>query len=165
LRGGGCGVEDAAREGGYEDGLKRGRRDGDHRDRFDPTRDGNGVLKTSRPSTKSAITCNTKTISVDTSVAAMYVVAESGVARRRFRMPSSRRTTSWIARPANAVFAPELSLAREVSLRLQPETDVWRSKITTVARSERGFEETVQGFSLTPRWPAHRGEAELELGP
>jgi alpha-amylase len=67
--------------------------------------------------------------------------------------------------PANAVFAPELSLAREVSLRLQPETDVWRSKITTVARSERGFEETVQGFSLTPRWPAHRGEAEVELGP
>jgi len=69
------------------------------------------------------------------------------------------------AAPANAVFAPELSLAREVSLRLQPETEVWRSKITTVARSERGFEETVQGFSLTPRWPAHRGEAELELGP
>lgn len=29
-----------ASERGYEDGLKRGRRDGDHRDRFDPTRDG-----------------------------------------------------------------------------------------------------------------------------
>jgi hypothetical protein len=29
-----------ASEKGYEDGLKRGRRDGDHRDRFDPTRDG-----------------------------------------------------------------------------------------------------------------------------
>jgi alpha-amylase len=69
------------------------------------------------------------------------------------------------AAPANAVFAPELSLARDVALRLQPDTDVWRSKITTVARSERGFEETVQGVSLTPRWPARLGTAGLELGP
>ena len=35
----------------------------------------------------------------------MYVVAGSGVARSRLRIPSSRRTTSWIASPANAVFA------------------------------------------------------------
>jgi 4-alpha-glucanotransferase len=67
------------------------------------------------------------------------------------------------AAPANAVFAPELSLAREIALRLQPDTEVWRSKITTVARSERGFEETVQGFSLTPRWPARLGACSLEL--
>jgi len=67
--------------------------------------------------------------------------------------------------PANAVFAPELSLTREVTLRLQPDTAVWRSKITTVARSERGFEETVQGVSVTPRWPARLGTAGLELGP
>jgi hypothetical protein len=68
------------------------------------------------------------------------------------------------AAPANAVFAPELSLAREVPLRVQPDAEIWRSKITTVARSERGFEETVQGFSLTPRWPAHLGGCSLELG-
>src|SRR5439155_12297403 len=66
------------------------------------------------------------------------------------------------AAPVNAVFAPELSLTREIALRLRPETEVWRAKITTVARSERGFEETVQGFSLPPRWPAHRGTAGLE---
>ena len=66
--------------------------------------------------------------------------------------------------PANAVFAPELSLTRDVALRLQPDTAVWRSKITTVARSERGFEETVQGLSLTPRWPARLGGCSLELG-
>ena len=72
---------------------------------------------------------------------------------------------SWkaAAAPANAVFAPELSLAREIALRLQPDTEVWRSTITTVARSERGFEETVQGFSLTPRWPARLGACSLEL--
>jgi len=63
----------------------------------------------------------------------------------------------------NAIFAPELSLARDVPLRLQPETEVWRSNITTVARSERGFEETVQGISLTPRWPARLGRCTLEI--
>ncbi len=67
------------------------------------------------------------------------------------------------AAPANAVFAPELSLAREVALRLQPDAEVWRSKITTVARSERGFEETVQGVSITPRWPARLGSGSLEI--
>jgi 4-alpha-glucanotransferase len=64
---------------------------------------------------------------------------------------------------ANAVFAPELSVVRDVSIRLKPETDVWRSNITTVARSERGFEETVQGISITPRWPAQLGRGELEI--
>jgi len=68
------------------------------------------------------------------------------------------------AAPANAVFAPELSLAREVPLRVQPDADVWRSTIITVARSERGFEETVQGISLTPRWPASLGACSLGLG-
>ena len=73
---------------------------------------------------------------------------------------------SWntAAAPANAVFAPELSLAREVPLRLQPDADVWRYQITTVARSERGFEETVQGVSITPRWPARLGHGALEIG-
>jgi len=65
---------------------------------------------------------------------------------------------------ANALFAPELSLAREIPLRVQPDTEVWRSQITTVARSERGFEETVQGISVTPRWPASLGGGTLELG-
>ncbi len=67
------------------------------------------------------------------------------------------------AAPPHAVFAPELSLTREVPLRLRPDAEVWRSNITTVARSERGFEETVQGVSLTPRWPARLGTCSLEL--
>jgi 4-alpha-glucanotransferase len=71
--------------------------------------------------------------------------------------------TSGVA--GGAMFAPELSLSRSVPVRVHPEAEIWRSEITTVARSERGFEETVQGFSITPRWPAHLGAAGLELGP
>jgi len=67
--------------------------------------------------------------------------------------------------PKNALFAPELSLARDVALSAPAATETWRHPITTVARSERGFEETVQGVSLTPRWPVRLGGAVLELGP
>ena len=64
----------------------------------------------------------------------------------------------------NAWFAPELSLAQELALDAPAASETWRHKITTVARSERGFEETVQGVSLTPRWPAQLGACTLELG-
>jgi alpha-amylase len=63
----------------------------------------------------------------------------------------------------NALFAPELSLARDVPVRLQPDAEAWRFTITTVARSERGFEETAQGISITPRWPSRLGRGELEI--
>ena len=65
--------------------------------------------------------------------------------------------------PVDAFFCPELSLSREVELELAPAADVWRFPVTTVSRSERGFEETVQGFSYTPRWPIRTGEGRLTV--
>jgi len=63
--------------------------------------------------------------------------------------------------PLDAFFCPEVSLAREVDLQLAPAGEVWQFPIATVSRSERGFEETVQGYSYTPRWPVRAGEARL----
>jgi len=63
--------------------------------------------------------------------------------------------------PLDAFFCPELSLAREADLQLAPAGEVWQFPIATVSRSERGFEETVQGYSYTPRWPVRAGEARL----
>ncbi len=65
--------------------------------------------------------------------------------------------------PQGAWFAPELSLARDVPLRTAPGGDLWRYPITTVAKSERGFDETEQGIALTPRWPASLGSAWVEI--
>ena len=65
--------------------------------------------------------------------------------------------------PADAHFAPELSLAGG----LVPATNApesWQFPITTVAKSERGFDETAQGVSFTPRWPVSAGAAHIELG-
>ncbi|HEU4588570.1 MAG TPA: alpha-amylase/4-alpha-glucanotransferase domain-containing protein [Gemmatimonadales bacterium] len=63
------------------------------------------------------------------------------------------------------LFAPELSVFRPITLRCDPETDVWVFPIETVAKSERGLDRTLQGESLTPRWPVSAGAARLEIGP
>ncbi|HEY6156031.1 MAG TPA: alpha-amylase/4-alpha-glucanotransferase domain-containing protein [Gemmatimonadales bacterium] len=65
--------------------------------------------------------------------------------------------------PSDAFFCPEVSLSREAELDLAPAADVWKFPVATVSRSERGFEETVQGYSYTPRWPISAGEARLTL--
>ena len=65
--------------------------------------------------------------------------------------------------PADALFCPEISVSREMELDLTAAATVWKFPVATVSRSERGFEETVQGYSYTPRWPIRAGEARLTL--
>lgn len=65
--------------------------------------------------------------------------------------------------PPDTVFAPELSLGYELHLATTPAAEVWSFPIATVAKSERGLDETIQGVSLTPRWPIAVGEAEIRL--
>jgi hypothetical protein len=71
----------------------------------------------------------------------------------------------WTGRdfPGDACFAPELSLVRPLELRCTPAARVWSFPVATVAKSERGFDETVQGHSLTPRFPVAQGEARIEI--
>ncbi len=62
---------------------------------------------------------------------------------------------------ADAVFAPELSLAHPLDVQHPGTNDVWAYDIATVAKSERGLDETIQGRSLTPRWACNSGTAML----
>ncbi len=66
--------------------------------------------------------------------------------------------------PADAWFAPELSLARVPPLTLDPDVEVWSYPIKTMSKSERGFDETLQGEAVTPRWPMGAGRARVVLG-
>ena len=63
----------------------------------------------------------------------------------------------------NDSFAPELSLFAPLDLRPDPEAEIWTFPIETVAQSERGFDRTKQGDSVTLRWPVHLGRASLEV--
>lgn len=65
--------------------------------------------------------------------------------------------------PTRCWFAPEISVSADPSLACTPSTTVWHYPISTVAKSERGLEETVQGLSFTPLWPVELGAASFTL--
>jgi hypothetical protein len=54
-------------------------------------------------------------------------------------------------------------VSADPSLACTPSTTVWQYPISTVAKSERGLEETVQGLSFTPLWPVELGAASFTL--
>jgi alpha-amylase len=80
----------------------------------------------------------------------------SGGVRAEFEWDSGElRDTTW--------FTTELSCAGETVLRTEPAAEIWSFPIETVAKSERGFDRTVQGVSYVLRWPAALGRATVEL--
>src|SRR5882762_5825681 len=92
----------------------------------------------------------------------------AGLLEKRIRLDRAGELTvryRWdpAAFPPDAFFCPEISVSPQVQLDLTPAAEVWEFPIATVSRSERGFEETVQGYSYTPRWPIRIGEARLTV--
>jgi hypothetical protein len=61
------------------------------------------------------------------------------------------------------LFSPEISLFAPLELRTEPAAEVWTFPVETVAKSERGFDRTKQGESVTLRWPVRIGSAAVEL--
>ncbi len=62
------------------------------------------------------------------------------------------------------LFAPELSLFRPLAISCDPEPEIWTFAVETVAKSERGLDRTLQGESVTLRWPLALGAARVEIG-
>jgi len=94
--------------------------------------------------------------------------AAGGPLEKRIRLDQTGELTvryRWdpAAFPPDAFFSPEISVSPEVELDLTPVAEVWKFPVATVSRSERGFEETVQGYSYTPRWPIGAGEARVTV--
>jgi hypothetical protein len=69
------------------------------------------------------------------------------------------------AYPPDAVFATELSLGGAAEIHATPDAEVWRFPISTFSKSERGFDETVQGEGVLVRWPVAEGTCALRLRP
>ena len=65
--------------------------------------------------------------------------------------------------PAGAWFTTELSLAAALPLEWVPQGPVWTYPVATRAKSERGFDETVQGQATVLRWPVGLGSASVQL--
>jgi hypothetical protein len=98
------------------------------------------------------------------------LVADDGAMRKRVQFNergSVRVSYSWTASafPSGAYFASEVSLAAPANLRVEGDAEIWHFPIETVAKSERGLERTVQGESLTLRWPVEDGAGVVTLEP
>jgi alpha-amylase/alpha-mannosidase (GH57 family) len=88
-----------------------------------------------------------------------YEISESGEVTVSYRWDPA-------AFPESAWFSPEISVELEPALRFEPEpAEVWRHEIVTVSKREDGLEESVQGISITPRWPSAAGSARIRLSP
>jgi len=67
---------------------------------------------------------------------------------------------SWC--PADSWFTTELSASAPLWI-TAPDAERWDYDIETVAKSERGFQRTVQGHATVLRWPASRAHADVEV--
>jgi alpha-amylase len=65
--------------------------------------------------------------------------------------------------PSDSFFTTELSLGEDAEVHTVPHTAIWRHPISTFSKSERGFDETVQGESVTVRWPVDAGWGRVRL--
>jgi hypothetical protein len=93
---------------------------------------------------------------------------EEGRLEKRIRFSSDGTLDvlySWDPRgfPEDALFTTELSLGAEIEVVSVPGSDSWRYPVSTFSKSERGFDEMIQGESLTIRWPVGTGWGRVRL--
>lgn len=81
---------------------------------------------------------------------------EDGVLTVRYRWDPG-------AFPDDALFTTELSLGAPARVESDPPAELWRHPVSTFSKSEKGFDETVQGESVTVRWPVRLGEGTVHL--
>ncbi|HSD30760.1 MAG TPA: alpha-amylase/4-alpha-glucanotransferase domain-containing protein [Gemmatimonadales bacterium] len=111
------------------------------------------------------------TARADATAGGVEIVLRATGLGKRYRLPSSGPILIEYRWDVTALgggggwFAPELSLAHPVSIRCVPEAERWEHDLVTVSKSERGLEQTVQGRSVTVRWPIAAGEGRIELVP
>jgi alpha-amylase len=65
--------------------------------------------------------------------------------------------------PGHALFSAELSLGADAKVDTAEGAEVWHFPVSTFSKSEKGFDETVQGESMTIRWPVGAGEGWIRL--
>jgi alpha-amylase len=97
----------------------------------------------------------------------LTLAAADGSLRKTLRFTIAGEVTveyGWRTPAGTAdIFAVELSLFRPLDVEATPGAEQWRHPVETVSKSERGLDRTVQGESVTLRWPASLGRASITL--
>lgn len=118
---------------------------------------GSGSQPGEKPSASSGLTLSIRLASL-----------ESGLLRKTllFRADGSLEVEfAWDPSPfpPNAFFTTEISLGAEATIDATPPPETWQFSIATFSKSEKGFDETVQGESILLRWPAAAQKARVWL--
>jgi hypothetical protein len=103
---------------------------------------------------------------VDGEVRILLAAADTSLVKELRISPDGSIAISWRWSPSTARwFASELSLAAPLQALAEPIAELVTYAIETVAKSEKGFDRTRQGESLTFLWPASQGSAQLIISP
>jgi hypothetical protein len=96
----------------------------------------------------------------------LLAAADTSLVKELRITPDGTVTINWRWAPSAARwFATELSLAAALQVVAEPVAELVTYPIETVAKSEKGFDRTRQGESLTFLWPASQGSAQLIISP
>jgi hypothetical protein len=87
----------------------------------------------------------------------IIAIGDNGTLECRWHWPAA-------AFPAGSWFATELSSSAALEVDA-PGAERWDYEIETVAKSESGFDRTIQGNAIVLRWPAAVGEAIVVVRP
>jgi len=110
------------------------------------------------------MSCTVRT--VDREVRMLLAAADTSLVKELRITPDGSIAISWRWAPSAARwFATELSLAGPLQAVAEPVAELVTYPIETVAKSEKGFDRTRQGESLTFLWPASQGSAQLIISP
>lgn len=103
---------------------------------------------------------------VDAEVRILLAADDRSLVKELRISPDGTVAISWRWTPSSARwFASELSLAAPLQAVTEPMAELVTYPIETVAKSEKGFDRTRQGESLTFLWPASQGSAQLIISP
>jgi len=103
---------------------------------------------------------------VDGEVRILLAALDTSLVKELRIAPDGSVAISWRWTPSAARwFATELSLAAPLQALAEPMAELVTYAIETVAKSEKGFDRTCQGESLTFLWPASQGSAQLIISP
>jgi hypothetical protein len=94
----------------------------------------------------------------------LIILRGEGVEKRIRFSAAGEIHVSWKWTVSEA-FTTEISSTRPLEIEASPEAERTAEKVETVAKSEKGFDRTVQGEAVTLRWNATAGAAELRIRP
>lgn len=123
-----------------------------------------GAVSATRSWARERMSCTVRMVGHEVRI--LLAAGDTSLVKELRITPDGSVAISWRWAPSSARwFSTELSLAGPLQAVAEPVAELVTYPIETVAKSEKGFDRTRQGESLTFLWPASQGSAQLIISP